>query len=70
MKKCDLGILLGGPILEKQFNELISIINQNLKNRKDEESVNSASGPSPGFAVFAPETMRLHPEDRISAPLP
>ncbi len=37
MKKCDLGILLGGPILEKEFNELISIINQNLKNKKDED---------------------------------
>jgi lysine-specific demethylase 8 len=41
VKKCDLGILLGGPILEKQFNELISIINQNLKNNKDEELVDS-----------------------------
>lgn len=34
MKKCDLGILLGGPILEQQFNELISII----KNNQNEES--------------------------------
>ena len=31
MKKCDLGILLGGPILEKEFNELISIINSHVK---------------------------------------
>ncbi|CAF2516268.1 unnamed protein product [Rotaria sp. Silwood2] len=38
IKKCDLGILLGGPILEKQFNDLISIINQNFKNTQDEES--------------------------------
>jgi hypothetical protein len=36
VKKCDLGILLGGPILEKQFNELISIINPHVK----EEIVN------------------------------
>ncbi|CAF0917363.1 unnamed protein product [Rotaria sordida] len=38
IKKCDLGILLGGPILEKQFNDLISIINENCKNIQDEES--------------------------------
>ncbi len=31
MKKCDLGILLGGPILEKEFNELISLINSDWK---------------------------------------
>jgi hypothetical protein len=37
VKKCDLGILLGGPILEKEFNELISIINSHVK---DEEKVN------------------------------
>lgn len=39
MKKCDLGILLGGPILEQQFNELINLINMHLKGDKDEESV-------------------------------
>jgi hypothetical protein len=41
VKKCDLGILLGGPILEQQFNELISLISQNLKDITDDESVNS-----------------------------
>ncbi|CAF4933202.1 unnamed protein product, partial [Rotaria sp. Silwood1] len=45
IKKCDLGILLGGPILEKQFNDLISIINQNFKNTQDEESSTDFHSP-------------------------
>ena len=31
VRKCDLGILLGGPILEQQFNQLISLFNEHLK---------------------------------------
>ncbi|CAF3962801.1 unnamed protein product, partial [Rotaria magnacalcarata] len=45
IKKCDLGILLGGPILEKQFNELISIINQNFKNTHDEAPNDDSHSP-------------------------
>ncbi|CAF2236591.1 unnamed protein product [Rotaria magnacalcarata] len=50
IKKCDLGILLGGPILEKQFNELISIINQNFKNTHDE---------APNDDFHSPKRIRL-----------
>ena len=36
VKKCDLGILLGGPILEQQFNQLISLFNEHLKKTIDD----------------------------------
>lgn len=46
MKKCDLGILLGGPILEQEFNQLIAMINSHWKGSKDETSVNRSIGMS------------------------
>ena len=37
MKKCDLGILLGGPILEQPFNKLIQLINTHLKETQNDD---------------------------------
>ncbi|CAF0741516.1 unnamed protein product [Didymodactylos carnosus] len=39
IKKCDLGILLGGPILEKRFNQIIHLLNQFKTDNNDSSPV-------------------------------
>ena len=43
MKKCDLGILLGGPILEKQFNALIALLDEKLRTNDESDTVRGIS---------------------------